>query len=173
MITAEELVEIGQFNKAHGIGGEMSATVVCDPEDIESFSALIVSMDGIFVPFFVSGIRTKGRSSVLLKMDGVDTEEYARRFVNKKIYALREEFSDEEEVRGDFLIGYSMIDQDGAKIGEITDVDFSTENALFVMERDGRNFYIPITDDFIVEIREDSKILVMDLPQGMIDVQID
>ena len=106
-------------------------------------------------------------------MDGVDTEEYARRFVNKKIYALREEFSDVEEVRGDFLIGYSMIDQDGAKIGEITDVDFSTENALFVMERDGRNFYIPITDDFIVEIREDSKTLVMDLPQGMIDVQID
>ena len=78
-----------------------------------------------------------------------------------------------EEVRGDFLIGYSMIDQDGAKIGEITDVDFSTENALFVMERDGQNFYIPITDDFIVEIREDSKTLVMDLPQGMIDVQID
>ena len=50
MITLEEVVPVGQFLKPHGVKGEISATV--NVEDIEAFSAIICSMDGILVPFF-------------------------------------------------------------------------------------------------------------------------
>ena len=30
MITADQLIEIGRYNKAHGINGEISATFDCD-----------------------------------------------------------------------------------------------------------------------------------------------
>lgn len=49
MITLEEVVPVGQFLKPHGVKGEISATV--NVEDIEAFSAIICSMDGILFRF--------------------------------------------------------------------------------------------------------------------------
>lgn len=57
MITADQLIEIGRYNKAHGINGEISATFDCDTMAVGELSALVSPMDGIFVPFFVNGIR--------------------------------------------------------------------------------------------------------------------
>ena len=51
MITADQLIEIGRYNKAHGINGEISATFDCDTMAVGELSALVSPMDGIFVPF--------------------------------------------------------------------------------------------------------------------------
>lgn len=52
MITRNEIIEIGTFNKSHGVEGEISATFDCDVEAAGMFRCLICDMDGIFVPFF-------------------------------------------------------------------------------------------------------------------------
>ena len=58
MIRRDELIQIGQFNKPHGIEGEITASVNYDFDDLSAFSCLIVEIDGIFVPFFVTNVRT-------------------------------------------------------------------------------------------------------------------
>ena len=63
MITADQLIEIGRYNKAHGINGEISATFDCDTMAVGELSALVSPMDGIFVPFFVNGIRPKNNET--------------------------------------------------------------------------------------------------------------
>ena len=74
MITADQLIEIGRYNKAHGINGEISATFDCDTMAVGELSALVSPMDGIFVPFFVNGIRPKNNDTLLLKIDGISNE---------------------------------------------------------------------------------------------------
>ena len=69
MITADQLIEIGRYNKAHGINGEISATFDCDTMAVGELSALVSPMDGIFVPFFVNGIRPKNNDTLLLPGD--------------------------------------------------------------------------------------------------------
>ena len=91
MITADQLIEIGRYNKAHGINGEISATFDCDTMAVGELSALVSPMDGIFVPFFVNGIRPKNNDTLLLKIDGISNETQAKRLVNCPIYALAEE----------------------------------------------------------------------------------
>ena len=49
MITRAEITEIGTFNKPHGIQGEISASFLCDFDEIELLSCIIVDEDGIFV----------------------------------------------------------------------------------------------------------------------------
>ena len=155
MITADQLIEIGRYNKAHGINGEISATFDCDTMAVGELSALVSPMDGIFVPFFVNGIRH---------------ETQAKRLVNCPIYALAEEMPEQDEVYCDFFIGFTITDTDGNTIGTITDVDDSTENALFVVENEGKTVYIPISEDFITEIDEQGKTIEMDLPEGILDL---
>lgn len=171
MITFEEVVPVGQFLKPHGVKGEISATL--NVEDIEAFSAIICSMDGILVPFFISSARSKSSVSALLTLCDVDSDVKAKKFANKKIYVLKREFDEMgDEVYCDYFIGFSVYDDKNEFIGEIIDVDDSTENALFIMKNEEREFFIPISEDFILDIDNEGKIMTMDLPEGLVESQI-
>ena len=113
MITADQLIEIGRYNKAHGINGEISDTFDCDTMAVGELSALVSPMDGIFVPFFVNGIRPKNNDTLLLKIDGISNETQAKHLVNCPIYALAEEMPEQDEVYCDFFIGFTITDTDG------------------------------------------------------------
>ena len=176
MIKREELIAIGHYNKPHGVSGELSATVDVDIEVLRELSCLISGVDGIFVPFFVNACRPKSHETVLLTIDGINDEQEAARLVNHDIYVLKREYRQESidaDADGyplDFFIGFEVRDSDGTVIGEIADVDEQTENAIFIVERDGSEIMVPATDDLIVEFDLDGKVMVMDLPQGLLDL---
>ena len=55
---------------------------------------VVCRMDGILVPFFMEEYRFRSDTTVLMKFEGVDTEEQARRMVGVEVYfpkALTEE----------------------------------------------------------------------------------
>lgn len=176
MITRDELIAIGHYNKPHGVAGELSATVDVELEVLSGLSCLVSDIDGIFVPFFVNAIRPKSVDTMLLTIDGIENEKEAARLVNRDIYALKRDYQQESidaDADGyplDFFIGFELRDSDGSRVGEITDVDEQTENAIFVVDRDGSEIMVPATDDLIVEFDVDNKLMVMDLPEGLLDL---
>lgn len=178
MITRDELIAIGHYNKPHGVAGELSATVDVDLEVLRGLSCMVSDIDGIFVPFFVNAIRPKSVDTMLLTIDGIENEKEAARLVNRDIYALKRDYQQESidaDADGyplDFFIGFELRDSDGSRVGEITDVDEQTENAIFVVDRDGSEIMVPATDDLIVEFDVDNKLMVMDLPEGLLDLNL-
>lgn len=176
MIVREELIAIGRYNKPHGVAGEISATIDVDIEVLQALSCLISDVDGIYVPFFVNACRPKTAETVLLTIDGIGNEREATRLVNHDIYALKSEFSEESEDADadgyplDYFIGFTLSDADGQVVGEIVDVDEQTENAIFIIDRDGDELMVPASDDLIVEFDLEKKMMVMDLPQGLLDL---
>lgn len=176
MITREELIAIGHYNKPHGVAGEISATIDVDADALRELSCLISEVDGIYVPFFINSCRSKSSETVLLTIDGINSEQEAIALVNHDIYALKTEFrqaSEENDADGyplDYFIGYELQDSDGTRVGEIADVDEQTENAIFIIDRDGEELMVPASDDLIVEFDLDKKVMVMDLPQGLLDL---
>lgn len=172
MILEDELVKIGQYNKSHGVKGEISATFFIDVDSIEDLSTLICLVDGIYVPFFVESVRPKNDSTLLLKLVGIEDEKSLKFLVNKDIFALKKEVSDEEQVYCDYFVGFEIYDVENHYIGEIVDVDDTTENALFIVEKEDDTFYIPITEDFITDIDEEKERLTMNLPEGMVSTQM-
>ena len=94
MITDDQLIRVGRIIKTHGVRGELSAETTVD--DLESYRAIVCSIDGINVPFFVSAVRSRGAASVLLTIDGIDNEHAARMLVGHPFYVLRSEYADNE-----------------------------------------------------------------------------
>ena len=176
MITREELIAIGHYNKPHGVAGEISATMDVDFDVLRSLTCLVSEIDGIYVPFFVNACRPKTVETVLLMIDGIGSEQEAARLVNHDIFALKRDYnaaSDEVDADAyplDYFIGYELQDSDGTRVGEITDVDEQTENAIFIIDRDGAELMVPASDDLIVEFDIDKRVMVMDLPQGLLDL---
>ena len=178
MITRDELIAIGHYNKPHGVSGEISATIDVDVDVLQGLSCLVSDIDGIFVPFFVNACRPKTSETVLLTIDGIGNEQEAARLVNRDIFALKRDYrteSENEEADGyplDFFIGFELRDSDNTVVGEIIDVDEQTENAVFIVSRGDGEVMVPANDDLIVEFDLDNKLMVMDLPQGLLDLNM-
>ena len=68
------------------------------------------------------------------------------------------------------LIGYTIYEiPENNLIGTIVGYDDSTENFLFEVENStGAEILIPAADDFIIEINECKKHVIMQLPIGLI-----
>lgn len=169
MIRKEEVYKIGRLGKVHGIKGEISFLLDDDVFDRVDADYLVLDVDGILVPFFIEEYRFKTDSNVLMKFDGIDTQERARELTGCDVYfprALAE--SDEDSISWAEMIGYSLVDaQSGQKIGTIAAVDDSTINILFELE-DGR--LIPASEELITNIDTQKHQIEINLPEGILEL---
>ena len=153
MIRKEEVYKIGIFNKPHGIHGELSFTFTDDIFDRVEAEYLICLLDGIFVPFFIEEYRFR-----------------ARMFTNIEVYfpVKHAEGAGPGELSWDFFIGFRMEEVHHGQLGEVTDVDTSTINTLFVVDYKGEELLIPAQEDFIMDIDQKHKVITVDLPEGLL-----
>lgn len=185
MIQEKELIEAGKFLKTHGLKGELNAYTEYDAEILDQGYPVIVDMDGIFVPFYVASIRPKGLHGSLILLDGIDSIDKAKPFVNKTIWILRKDLADFLEVEEDELdeemefIGYDLYDQNDNLIGEIVGFDDSTPNwLLLVTPVDGDEediIYIPFAEELVIDEKvsenpEEKSYLKIQIPEGLLNI---
>ena len=53
-------------------------------------------------------------------------------------------------------------------MGEVTEVDNSTINTLFVVDRQGEELLIPAQEELIVDLDRKHRVITVDLPEGML-----
>ncbi|MGL5894637.1 MAG: ribosome maturation factor RimM [Bacteroidales bacterium] len=173
MIRKEEIIKIGQFNKPHGIHGELSFTFTTDLFDRGDCRYFVCEMDGIYVPFFIEQYRFRSENGALVKLDRIDSDHEARQFTNKEVFFPIANISKDEPEGDDdnYFVGFLVKTKQGEEIGRIVEVDDTTVNVLFVVENaKGDELLVPAADDFVVSIDSDNLILTMDLPEGMLDL---
>lgn len=172
MILSEEIFPIGQISKPHGINGEMSFSFTTDVFDSEEVSYFILEIDGIFVPFFIEEYRFKSNSTALIKLEDINTEEKAREFNGLTVYLPKKylEKVEDTEIDLDYYAGFTLVDENHGEIGLISEVDQTTENALFVIGEGESELLIPVGEDYITNIDHEKKIIFVILPEGLLDL---
>ena len=174
MIKKEEVYKIGLFNKPHGIHGELQFTFTDDIFDRVDCDYLICLLDGIFVPFFIEEYRFRSDSTALVKLEGIDTAERARMFTNVEVYfpVKHAEEAEDGELSWNFFVRFRMEDVRHGELGEVVEVDTTTVNTLFVVEQeDGEELLIPAQEEFIVEINQEKKLITVELPEGLLNLE--
>lgn len=176
MIKTEDLVIVGKFQKTHALKGELNVILDIDPQYFLEGNPLIVEIEGINVPFYVDSVRKKGSTSYLVKIEGIENGEEAAEFVNKEI-SIRsedaEEWLTEDILEENFLTGFTVVDDNtGKHVGKITGIEDSTANVLFIVEDEkGETIFIPANEDLITETDEGAKIIRMNLPEGLLNIE--
>lgn len=174
MIRKEEVYKIGVFNKPHGIHGELQFTFTDDVFDRVECDFLVCMLDGILVPFFIEEYRFRSGSTALVKLEGIDTAEQARMFTNVEVYFPLKYVDGLEEgmLSYNYLIGFEIDDIHHGKLGKILDVDTSTINTLFIIERQGaENLLIPAHEEFILGIDQEKRLITVELPEGLLNLE--
>jgi 16S rRNA processing protein RimM len=70
----------------------------------------------------------------------------------------------------DKIIGYLTIDQNECELGQVIDLMISKEQTLLKVDHNGDEVLIPFVEEFIIKIDKRKKILYLDLPDGLIDL---
>ena len=172
MIRQNDVYKIGKFNKPHGIHGELMFTFTDDIFDRVEADYLVCLMDGILVPFFIKEYRFRSENTALVKLEDVDTAEQARRFTNVDVYfplyhAAQAETS---ELTWNYFIGFRMEETNYGHLGEVTDIDTSTINILFVVNHNGKELLVPAQEAFITNIDHTHRVITVSLPDGLLDM---
>lgn len=174
MIHEEDIFKIGQFGKPHGIKGEITLITQSDVLEETDEPYIICDMDGIFVPFFTENWRYKTDSTILVKLDGVDDEASAREFTHKEVYFSLDEVDEDDDLVGDMtwdnFIGYLVSDQKLGELGPVTAIDESTINVLMHIDHQGDELLFPAAEELIISADHDKKLLVVNLPEGLLDL---
>ncbi|MFV0471297.1 MAG: ribosome maturation factor RimM [Paludibacteraceae bacterium] len=173
MIEKTKIFPVGKIIKTHGLKGELVFTSDYFSLKEVAIAYIILEPDGILVPFFVSNIRFKSNVSGYIQLEGITTESKGKLLAGQTIY-LPQEYAQaitEDDVRIEYLTGFEVEDEMLGKVGKIVEIDDSTANVLFVVIGEGnKEFFIPATETFMVEIDDRNKILRMNLPEGLLEL---
>ena len=171
MIRKEDVYRIGQLTKPHGIKGEVAFSFTDDIFDrTDECDYLVCLMDGIMVPFFMEEYRFKSDTVALVKFEGVDTAEQARRFTNIEVYYPTRYAEESDELSWSYFVGFRIEDEQLGLLGEVEEIDETTINTLFIVRRpNGEELLIPAQEAFITDMDHKQRIIRMDLPEGMVE----
>ena len=169
MIRQDEIYKIGQLGKPHGIKGEITFSFTTDVWDRVEAAYLVLSIDGIFVPFFLEEYRFRGEHSALLKFQNIDSIEDAQEISGAEVffpYSLTPE-DDDADYTWSYFEGFHVHDEKAGDLGSIVRVDESTENVLFELES---GHLLPAVEAFITDIDHEGRTIHMNLPEGLLEI---
>lgn len=170
-IPKSECARIGFIRKLHGVHGE----VVLEFEEhyensISNAERFFIELEGLLVPFFIAknGFRLKSGKSALVIFDDVKSEAYAKRFVGQQVYLFSNEVNDENEEFSSDWNNYTLVDENRGEIGTILDLADYSGNIVLTVDFGGKEILIPFNEDFLVEVDNSGKKIILKIPEGLI-----
>jgi len=156
------LSAIGFVKRPHGYQGKLKV-VLYQELNISQKEPVFFEFQGKPVPFFLDQI--EGNSTELvLSIDEIDSEEKANLYKGKEVFIQSETTPTIPTMEGWELWSDSNL------IGPIVDwIDREAQPLLEVSYMD-RSVLIPFTEDWLIESDPISKKLVMNLPEGLLDL---
>lgn len=170
----EKLIKIGATLNPHGLKGELKLFVEEQhEEDLFNTDTVFLTISGKKIPYFVESIR--GGNALIIKFEDVDDINAAQRIAKKDIEIRESDLIPDDERETplesdfEFLIGYTLFDQKH-EIGKIEDIIELPHQEMAVIQYKGKEIYVPLNENLIDKINEKQQKIIMDLPEGLLDL---
>ena len=164
---------LGRITKVSGYEGAVTVKLEkIFTENIPQMESVFLEIEGRPVPFFISGLDYSGADILKLWFEGYDTVEKISEFTGCRIF-LTNGVPDESNKKTDnqLLIGYQVHTQEDQLLGPISDILSNNGQWLLnVISLNKKNILIPFHEDFIISIDKKRKIVVMDIPEGLLEI---
>ncbi len=164
--------ELGHVIKVHGVKGEVLVFLDADqPERYEDLGSLFLEIDGKLVPYFIRKIKLQGNDAIV-SFEDVQGIEQARKLVSCRLFLPLKFLPDlgDRQFYLHEIVGYRVIDEKAGQLGKIKSIYDANGNRLIGVDYKGKEILIPLNDDFIIRTDKVNKELLMNLPEGLLDI---
>tara|TARA_R110000868_G_scaffold114364_1_gene306547 strand:- start:28986 stop:29513 length:528 start_codon:yes stop_codon:yes gene_type:complete len=172
----EDCFFLGKIVRKYSFNGELLIKLETDqPELYEGLDAVFIDYRNTFIPFFIESSQLHKSNLLRVQFEDVTTEADADSLLKSDVYLPLEFLPKLEGNKFYFheVIGFTIEDKTHGHIGTIRGVNDTTAQALFETEKDGKEILIPIIDEFIVTVDRKKKNILVNTPEGLIDLYLE
>jgi 16S rRNA processing protein RimM len=163
---------LGRISKVSGHEGAVSVRLEkIFSENLPYMESVFLEIDGRLVPFIISYSEYSGAAILKLKFEGYDTIEKVQEFSGCRIFLTSNMSTDEKAHNIKNLKGYKVFIQNNELLGSVSEViHYPGQLLLNIITSENKKILIPFHEHFIVRIDSKRKIIVMDIPEGLTDL---
>jgi 16S rRNA processing protein RimM len=164
--------EIGYITKTRGLKGEVQVTFTFNQPELLKIKSVFIEINNKLVPYFVDNYKIPMPMVGYFNFEDIDHIDKAALLTKKKIFLpirLKPKRKKDEFFFTD-LIGYTAEDQQKGVLGLIEDVREYPQQFLAAIQYQEKEVLIPLNEAFIVEIDKTKKLIVLDLPDGLLEL---
>lgn len=165
-----QFLEAGKVVTTHGVHGDVKVYPYCDSaEMVAGFSLFYLDEDGK-TRRKVENARPQ-KNVAIVKFEGIDSVEEARRLIDKILFFHRADVALEEGVFfADDLLGSNVVDADsGVFLGKLVDVTSNGAQDVYHIKTEKGMRYLPAVAEFVVSKNPEQKRIVVRPIPGMLD----
>ena len=171
----EDCFYLGKIAKKFSFKGEVLVYLDTDePELYENLESMFVECGKHLIPFFIENSSLHKNDFLRVRFEDVKTEEEADEIVGNAIYLPLKMLPKLTGNKFYFheVIGFKVEDKRHGLVGEIQSINDTSAQPLFEVLNGDTEILIPMIDHFLVKIDRENKKVLMDLPEGLIEMYL-
>ena len=159
------MLRIAKVLKSNGVDGDV---LVSAPdvalEDLQG--PVLIDFDGLPAPFFIESCTRRGSGKYIIHLTDVCNLEDAEELVGRFLWS--DEVEEDDDEAQDFT-GWKVLNR-GDYVGTVTDCEPIPGNLCLYLKpaEDADEIIIPLHEDLIISINEESLTLNLNLPDGLL-----
>lgn len=171
----EECFYLGKIAKKFSFKGEVLLYLDTDePEIYENMESVFVELNNILVPYFIENCSLHKNDFLRVRFEDMKTEEDADYIMNASVYLPLSMLPKLTGNKFYFheVIGFEIEDKRLGVFGKIVSINDSTAQPLFEVENGSVEILVPMIDHFLIKIDRENKKVIMDLPEGLVEMYL-
>ena len=172
----EDCFYLGKIVRKYSFNGELLIKLDTDePELYENLEAVFIDYRNTFIPYFIENSQLHKSDLLRVQFEDVTTEADADLLLKCDVYLPLEFLPKLEGNKFYFheVIGFTVEDLNFGLVGTIKAINDSSAQALFEIDRNNVEILIPVNDEFIVKVDRAKQTIVVNTPEGLINLYLD
>lgn len=171
----EDCFYLGKIVKKYSFKGEVLAKLDTDePHLYENLESVFVALGNNLVPFFIESSSLHKSELLRIRFEDVDTEADADSLMQAELYLpldMLPKLSGNQFYYHE-VIGFTVKDKRLGIVGTLQAILENTAQPLFQIDAQGKEVLIPMSDEIIVSLDRKKKELLLDVPEGLIELYL-
>lgn len=171
----EDCFYLGKIAKKFSFKGEVLIYLDTDePELYENMESVFVDFNKNLVPFFIENSNLHKNDFLRTQFEDVNNEEEADRILGCDVYLPLSMLPKLEGNKFYFheVIGFEIEDQRLGVFGKIVSINDTSAQPLFEVINGNVEILVPMIDQFLVKIDRENKKVIMNLPEGLVEMYL-
>jgi len=171
----EDCFYLGKIAKKFSFKGEVLIYLDTDePELYENMESVFVEFNKNLVPFFIENSSLHKNDFLRVRFEDVDSEAEADKLIGLEVYLPLSMLPKLEGNKFYFheVIGFEIEDKRLGVFGKIISINDSSAQPLFEVVNGSVEILVPMIDQFLVKIDRENKKVIMDLPEGLVEMYL-
>ncbi len=174
-MATEDYFQIGTITKTRGLKGELQVYIAFDEPEKLKFNSLFIELAGKLVPYFVTFFKLPMKNVAYLLLEDVDTIEKASLLVKKNVF-LPNKIKPKKK-KNEFglkdLLHFIAVDEDEGQLGEIIEIQEFPQQLIATVSYKNQEVLFPLNESIIKSIDVVKGVVLVDLPEGLLDVYLE